>query len=63
VPVVVVGTDLSVRAGERRYERLDAHSWRVEGDGRAQILDVDERGVPIWPAPAGEWPLELEQHG
>ena len=63
VPVVVVGPDLTVRAGQRRYQRLDGASWRIEGDGRAQALVVDDRGLPVWPATAGEWPLELdEQH-
>lgn len=63
VPVVVVGPDLAVRSGERRYERLGAGSWRIEGDGRAQVVEIDERGIPIWPATTGEWPLELDQHG
>ncbi len=61
VPVVVVGLDLTVRTGERHYHRLDDRTWRIDGDGRAQTLAVDGRGVPVWPEGAGEWPLELDQ--
>jgi hypothetical protein len=62
VPVVVVGPDLTVRPGERRYRRLDEATWEIEGDGRTQILAIDERGVPAW-REAGEWPLELDPRG
>jgi hypothetical protein len=60
VPIVAVGLDLEVRAGERHYRRLDATMWRVGGDGDAERFTVDARGLPIWPAAAGEWPLELD---
>jgi len=60
VPVVVVGQDLSVRAAERRYTRVDDATWRIEGEGREETLAVDKRGVPVWPKAGGEWPLELD---
>jgi len=60
VPVVAVGLDLEVRGGERHYRRLDATTWRVEWAGGAELVAVDARGLPIWPAAAGEWPLELD---
>jgi hypothetical protein len=62
VSVVVVGAHLSVRAGERRYTRLDDLTWRIEGDGGAETLVVDGRGLPVWSASAWEWPLELDPH-
>jgi hypothetical protein len=62
VPVVVVGLDLTVRAGQRRYHRLDERSWRIDGDGHAQAFAIDHRGLPVWPTAAGEWPLELGEH-
>lgn len=66
VPVVAVGPGLDVREMSRRYERLDAATWRIEGDGDVRTMEVDERGLPAWPVPAGdqtgasEWPLELD---
>jgi hypothetical protein len=63
VPVVIVGLDLTVRAAERGYRRMDATTWRVEGDGTEETLAVNGHGLPIWPGPAGEWPLELEPPG
>jgi len=60
VPVVAIGLDLAVRTGERHYHRLDATTWRVGGDGDPERFAVDERGLPVWPATAGEWPLELD---
>jgi hypothetical protein len=63
VPVVVVGADLAVRVADRRFERLDAAgSWRIAGEGRAVLLEVDADGLPVWPAPAEAWPLELDEH-
>lgn len=60
VPVVIVGQDLVVRAGERRFERLDAiGSWRIVGDGEAKLLAVDSDGLPVWPERSSDWPLEL----
>lgn len=65
-PVVVIGPGLDVRETARRYERLDNATWRIEGDGGARMLEVDERELPVWPGPAGErtgvgeWPLELD---
>ncbi len=69
VPVVVVGADLSVREATRRYTRMDAAAWRIEGDDIARVLSVDDRGAPIWAAGGGEsvlareWPLELVHPG
>ena len=64
VHVVVVGHDLVVREAERRFERLDgAGSWRIVGDGHATLLDVDPDGLPVWPEPSADWPLELDDHG
>jgi len=60
VPVVVVGPDLTVHPAKRRYERVDATTWAIGGDGREETLAVDARGLPIWPAGAGEWPLEVD---
>ena len=66
VPVVAISLDLHVREMERRYERLAATTWRIEGHGDSRLLDVDEQGLPAWPVPAGErtgaaaWPLELD---
>jgi hypothetical protein len=63
-PVVIVGQDLVVRAGERRFERIGAAgSWRIVGDGEARLLVVDVDGLPVWPEPADDWPLELDDHG
>jgi hypothetical protein len=62
VPVVVVGTALQVRVGERRFERVADATWRISGDGETRILAVDADGLVTWPKPAGEWPLELEDH-
>ncbi len=67
VPVVVVGDDLSVRASMRRYQRVDATTWQVEGDVAIRVLTVDDRGVPVWETLAdpsigvGDWALELDQ--
>lgn len=60
VPVVAVGLDLAVRAVERHYARIADTTWRIVGDGLAATLVIDERGLPLWPAAVGEWPLELE---
>jgi hypothetical protein len=66
LPVVAVALDLHVRVASRRYQRLDTTTWRIEGDGVARTQEVDERGLPVWPVPAGErtgageWPLELD---
>jgi hypothetical protein len=66
VPVVVIDDTLVASAGSRRYVRRDATTWRI-GDGKdARTLTVDDRGLPVWPTPAGdprgeeEWPLELD---
>lgn len=56
-PVVIVGHDLVVRVGARRFERLDAAgSWRIVGDGEANLLVVDTDGLPVWPGRASDWP-------
>jgi hypothetical protein len=66
VPVVAIRLDLDVRETTRRYARLDTATWRIEGDGDARTTEVDARGLPAWPVPAGEpnkareWPLELD---
>jgi hypothetical protein len=66
VPIIAIGLDLEVRETSRRYERLDTATWRIEGDGDARTLEVDERGLPRWPVEvgepvvAGEWALELD---
>lgn len=60
VPFVIVGQDLVVRVGERRFERIDAMgSWRIVGDGEANLLAVDSDGLPVWPERSSDWPLEL----
>ena len=63
VPVVAVAPDLSVREEGRRYVRTGEATWRIEGEGDARTLTIDERGLPVWSGEAGEWPLELESHG
>jgi hypothetical protein len=66
VPTVVVGADLVVRDGVRRFTRIDATTWRVEADGTTRRRVLDDRGVPVWtgetgePSVGGEWPLELD---
>lgn len=66
VPVVVVGDDLTVREAMRRYRRLDATTWQVDGDDATRVLVVDDRGMPVWETLAepstgvGDWPLELD---
>jgi hypothetical protein len=66
VPVVAVGAGLSVREATRRYTRVDAVTWRIEGDDPGRVLSVDDRGLPVWTARGGEsvlareWPLELD---
>jgi hypothetical protein len=66
VPVVAIDDSLAIHEATRRYDRLDAMTWRIVGDGVPRTLTVDDRGLPVWPAlagestGAGEWPLELE---
>ena len=66
VPVVAIALDFAVDEGTRRYVRLDATTWRIERDGDAQMVAVDDSGLPVWPAPTGapagggDWPLELD---
>jgi hypothetical protein len=68
VPVVAVGDTFAIHEATRRYERLDAVTWRITGDGATRTLTLDDRGLPVWASPAGEsarpgeWPLELDQH-
>jgi hypothetical protein len=68
VPIVVVSETLAVREGLRRFDRIDAATWRIDGDGVTRTLVVDDRGVPVWagggagPSRGREWPLELEEH-
>lgn len=67
LPVVAINRDLEVREGSRRYERVGTTTWRIEHDEEARTLEVDDRGLPVWPIPAGEptgageWPLELDR--
>lgn len=63
VPVVAVAADLSVREGARHYVRVGDATWRIEGEGDPRTLTIDEHGLPVWSAEAGEWPLELDSHG
>ncbi len=57
-PVLVVGADLAVRAGERRLLRIGATRWRSEGpDGVAEELSVDPDGLIDADA---RWDLEPE---
>jgi hypothetical protein len=63
VRVVVVTSELAVRAEEHRYARLDAGNWAIERPTGELRLSLDTRGVPVWPAAAEEWPLELEPEG
>lgn len=62
VPVVVIGEDLIVRAAERQFERVNTTgSWQIIGDGQTTVLALDADGLPVWPQPAEDWPLELDE--
>jgi hypothetical protein len=65
VPVVVVGPDLSVRDGRRRYVRVNGTTWRIEGDSDADTrsVTIDDRGLLKWAGQTESWPLERESHG
>jgi hypothetical protein len=69
IPVVLVGADLAVREGVRRFHRIDTTTWQIDGEGTTRTLVIDERGVPVWTAGAGEpsssreWPLERSAPG
>jgi hypothetical protein len=63
VPVVVIDADLRLAETTRRYTRIAAGEWRVEtvpGEAPPVVLAIDDRGVPVLPAHAREWPLELD---
>ena len=63
VPVVVIDADLRVTQATRRYTRVGGGEWRIDAvDGHTAPvrLAVDERGVPVLPGNAREWPLELD---
>ena len=65
VSVVAVAADLSVREETLDFVRLDDATWRIEGDGEGEsrTVAIDERGLLVWAAGAGEWPLERETPG
>jgi hypothetical protein len=60
VPVVSIALDLSLGEGTRRFVRVDGTTWRIDGGRAPGTLTIDERGIPVWPRDAWEWPLELE---
>lgn len=60
VRVVAIAADLSIREGTRRFTRVSATDWRIEGNGEPRSLAVDERGIPLGLADAEEWPLERD---
>ena len=64
VPVVVIRDDLVVRTAGRRFEQVGGPgSWQVTGDGQTTLLALDADGLPVWPQPAEDWPLELDEDG
>ena len=66
VPVVAIDGAFAIHEATRRYDRLDAATWRIVGDGVTRTVTVNAGGLPVWPAQegepsgAGEWPLELD---
>ncbi|HEX7951148.1 MAG TPA: hypothetical protein VF494_12420 [Candidatus Limnocylindrales bacterium] len=63
VLIVAISADLDVTAGNRRYDRVGEGEWRIatiDGHVAPVRLAIDERGVPILPGDAPEWPLELD---
>lgn len=60
VPVVAIAVDLTIREETRRFTRLSATEWRIDGGPAPATLDIDDRGVPIGLAEAAEWPLEVD---
>ena len=62
VPVVSIAPDLGIVETTHRYTRVSGGEWRIEsgGDRGAPVrLTIDDRGVPVLPLAAVEWPLEL----
>ena len=62
VPVVVVGLELAIREGVRSFHRLDAVTWRIDGEGDQETMTIDARGIPRWSGDVDEWPLEVLPH-
>lgn len=63
VPVVVITSELLVAEAMHRYVRVGDGEWRIEaisGHAEPTILGIDERGIPVLPGDAREWPLELD---
>ncbi len=63
VPVVSITPDLLVAETTRRYNRVTEREWQIEspsGNATPVRLTIDERGIPVLPADAREWPLELD---
>ena len=61
VPVLLVERWLNVRVATADVSRQSPIRWRIVVDGDTNIIEADERGIPIAMGDAMAWPLESEQ--